>query len=122
MEYRVVLELAGGDDSEYRDVWIGFKDLAVLQKFLIGNQKRPYGLDHLNSSRFNVFQERPFVVEAFNQDSRRLGAVSYGVSDDERFNWRYGVYNLPPDPGRRRTHQRPLRAGTRWEAGEHALV
>ena len=28
---------------------------------LLGNQKRPYGLDHLNSSRYNVFLERPFV-------------------------------------------------------------
>ncbi|MCA9260381.1 MAG: ATPase, partial [Planctomycetales bacterium] len=55
--------------------------------------KRPYGLDHLNSSRYNVFIERPFVVEAFNQDARRFGVCSYGISDDLAWNWRYGVYN-----------------------------
>ncbi len=54
----------------------------------------PLGLDHLNSSRYNVFLERPFVVEAFNEDARRLGIAAYGYSDDEVYNWRYGVYNL----------------------------
>jgi phosphate-selective porin OprO/OprP len=65
----------------------------VLQKLLIGNQKRPYGLDHLYSSRYTFFQERPFIVEAFNQDARRLGIQSYGVSEDLAYNWRYGVFN-----------------------------
>ncbi len=93
MEYRIEMEFASGNDSEFRDVWLGWKHLPVLQKVLLGNQKRPYGLDHLNSSRFNVFLERPFVIESFNQDARRLGIGAYGVSDDQRWNWRYGVFN-----------------------------
>jgi len=93
MEYRIEMEFAGGEESEFRDVWLGWNDLPVLHKLLIGNQKRPYGLDHLNSSRFNVFLERPFVIESFNQDARRLGICAYGVSDDQRWNWRYGVFN-----------------------------
>ena len=51
-------------------------------------------MDHLNSSRYNVFIARPNVIEAFNEDARRLGVAAYGVSDDLRFNWRYGVWNL----------------------------
>lgn len=93
MEYRIEMEFAGGNNSEFRDAWLGWKDLPIVQKLLVGNQKRPYGLDHLNSSRFNVFMERPFVIEAFNQDARRLGIAAYGVSEDEAWNWRYGVYN-----------------------------
>ncbi len=93
MEYRIEMEFAGGNNSEFRDAWIGFKELPFFQKILIGNQKRPYGLDHLNSSRFNVFLERPFVIESFNQDARRLGVQSYGVSEDQAWNWRYGVFN-----------------------------
>lgn len=93
MEYRIELELAEGNNSEYRDAWLGFHDLGFLQTVLIGNQKRPYGLDHLNSSRYNVFIERPFIIESFNQDCRRLGVTSYGLSDDQAWNWRYGVYN-----------------------------
>ena len=93
MLYKIEMEFAGGIASEFRDAYFGWSDLPVLQKVLIGNQKRPYGLDHLNSSRYNVFLERPWVIESFNQDARRLGIQSYGVSDDEAWNWRYGVFN-----------------------------
>lgn len=93
MLYKIEMEFAGGNDVEYRDAYLGFEELPVLRTLLIGNQKRPYGLDHLNSSRYNVFLERPFIIEAFNQDARRLGVASYGHSEDEVWNWRYGVYN-----------------------------
>ncbi|MDG2013938.1 MAG: porin, partial [Pirellulaceae bacterium] len=93
MIYKIAMEFAGGADSQYRDAYLGFEDLPIFQTLLIGNQKRPYGLDTLNSSRYNVFLERPFIVEALNQDARRLGIASYSVSRDLRYNWRLGVYN-----------------------------
>ena len=94
MLYKIEMEFAGGVNSQFRDAYFGWNDLPFLQTVLVGNQKRPYGLDYLNSSRYNVFLERPFVIEAFNEDSRRLGVASYGVSDDLSWNWRYGVFNL----------------------------
>lgn len=94
MRYKIEIEFAGGTATQYRDVYLGWTHLPFLQTVLVGNQKRPYGLDHMNSSRFNVFMERPLVIEGFNQDSRRLGICSYGVSKDEAWNWRYGVFNL----------------------------
>ncbi len=93
MIYKIEMELAGGNASEFRDAFIGWTDLPFLQEVLLGNQKRPYGLDHLNSSRYNVFIERPFVIEAFNEDARRLGLQAYGISNDQAWNWRYGVFN-----------------------------
>jgi len=93
MLYKIEMEFAGGNESEFRDVYLGWKDVPLFQKVLLGNQKRPYGLDHLNSSRYNVFLERPFIIESFNQDARRLGLQSYGVSEDQAWNWRYGVFN-----------------------------
>jgi len=93
MEYRIEMEFAGGNGSEFRDAWLGWNDIPFFQKVLLGNQKRPYGLDHLNSSRYNVFIERPFVIESFNQDARRLGLQSYGVSESQSWNWRYGIFN-----------------------------
>ncbi|MEP3932056.1 porin, partial [Rhodopirellula bahusiensis] len=86
MVYKIEMEFANGNNSEFRDAYLGWSDLPFLQKVLVGNQKRPYGLDHLNSSRYNVFIERPYVIEAFNEDARRLGVQSYGVSDDEAWN------------------------------------
>jgi phosphate-selective porin OprO and OprP len=94
MMYRVQLDFAHPSEPEIKDVWIGFRHLPGNQHLLIGNQKRPLGLDHLNSSRYNVFLERPLVVEAFNEDARRLGMTMYGNSHDESLGWAYGVYEL----------------------------
>ncbi len=91
--YKYEGEFAGGNDPSYRDVIIGFRNSPLFNTIIIGNHKRPYGYDHLNSSRFNIFIERPFVVEAFNEDSRRLGISSNGVSEDKKFNWRYGFWH-----------------------------
>ena len=92
MLYKVEMEFADPDDTEWRDVYIGFKKLPFVQTLLFGNQKRPYGYDHLNSSRYNIFVERPTFIDAFNDDARRFGAAAYGVSDDQMFNWRFGPY------------------------------
>ncbi|MEK6237847.1 MAG: OprO/OprP family phosphate-selective porin, partial [Planctomycetales bacterium] len=94
MDYRMQIDFNTPDSGEMKDVYIGFKELPVLGTVLFGNQKRPLGLDHLNSSRFNVFIERPLVVEAFNEDARRLGVAAYNHSEDEAYHWRYGVYAL----------------------------
>ena len=91
--YKYEGEFAGGVASSYRDAFFGFKELPYLNTVIIGNHKRPYGLDHLNSSRHNIFIERPFIVEAFNQDARRLGISSNGISEDQNWNWRFGVWN-----------------------------
>lgn len=93
MFYKYEGEFAGGVSPSYRDAFIGFKALPLFNTVILGNHKRPYGLDHLNSSRYNVFIERPFIVEALNQDSRRLGLSSNGLSDDQAWNWRYGVFH-----------------------------
>ena len=94
MFYKAELEAPNPNDLEYRDMYIGFRDLPLLGSLVIGNQKRPFGLDHLNSSRYNVFMERPWVIEGFNEDARRLGIQALNVSEDLRYNWRYGLYNL----------------------------
>ncbi len=91
--YKFDIEIAAGNDVEFRDAYWGIRELPLLGHVLFGNQKRPYGLDHLNSSNFNVFLERPYVIEGFNQDNRRLGVQAYDFTDDLAYNWRYGVFN-----------------------------
>ena len=93
MGYKIEAEFAMGNKSEFRDAYLSWSDLPVLGKLILGNQKRPYGWEHLNSSRFSIFMERPLVIESFNQDARRFGLAAYNVSDDQVYNWRYGLYN-----------------------------
>ena len=92
MEYKIEMEFAAPNLITFKDAFLGWNKLPMLQTVLLGNQKRPYGLAHLNSSRYSVFMERPFHVEAFNQDARRFGLQSHGVSDNEQWNWRYGCF------------------------------
>ncbi len=92
MLYKLEVDFNNPESPQLKDNYIGWEDMPYLQTVLLGNQKRPYGLDHINSSRYNVFLERPAVIEALNQDSRRFGLASYGFSEDLRYNWRYGAY------------------------------
>ncbi|WP_197529067.1 OprO/OprP family phosphate-selective porin [Aeoliella mucimassa] len=92
MVYRMQIDWNSADSGEMKDMYIGFKELPVLGTLLIGNQKRPLGLDHLNSSRFNIFIERPLVIEAFNEDARRIGIASYNHTSDESYAWCIGSY------------------------------
>ena len=94
MEYRIQIDFNNPSSAEMKDVYFGFNELPHNQTLLIGNQKRPIGLDHLNSSRHNVFAERPLAVETFNEDARRLGVCMYGLTDDESLHWRYGAFLL----------------------------
>ncbi len=104
MLYRLQVDFNNPNEPEIKDVYLGFSNLPSNQLLLIGNQKRPIGLDHLNSSRHNVFAERPLAVESFNEDARRLGACMYGNTNDESINWRYGAFLLEniSDDGRYR--------------------
>lgn len=94
MEWRMQIDFNNPSSAEMKDVYLGFNSLPHNQVLLIGNQKRPIGLDHLNSSRHNVFAERPLAVETFNEDARRLGVCMYGYTEDESVHWRYGAYLL----------------------------
>ena len=92
MIYKIAVEFAGGNNTEFRDAYLGFTDLPIFGTMYIGNHKRPYGLDQLNSSRYNVFMERPLGIEAFNQDARRLGISGNRVSKDLCTNVRFGIW------------------------------
>ncbi len=94
MLFRTQIDFNNPSSAEMKDVYLGFNNLPHNQMLLIGNQKRPIGMDHLNSSRHNVFIERPLAVETFNEDARRLGVLMYGHTDNEMINWRYGAFLL----------------------------
>jgi phosphate-selective porin OprO/OprP len=92
MLYRMQVDFADPNAPNIKDVYLGWEELPVLQTVLFGNQKRPYGLDSINSTRFNIFLERPAMVDAFNTNYRRFGICAYGVTEDLAYNWRYGVF------------------------------
>jgi phosphate-selective porin OprO/OprP len=92
MEYKIEMDFAVANNPVFKDLYIGWTELPLLGTVRVGNQKRPYGFDSLTSSRYLLFLERSLVTSATNPDERRLGIVSYGVSDDQQYNWRFGVF------------------------------
>ncbi|MBL4885665.1 MAG: ATPase [Planctomycetaceae bacterium] len=98
MFWKLQTDFADPESTALKDAFIGFKELPYNQSVRIGHQKRPIGLDHWNSSRFNMFMERPLIVESMNEDARRLGMTVYGYTDDESFNWQYGIFQQENSP------------------------
>jgi phosphate-selective porin OprO and OprP len=95
MHYRFQVDFNNPQTPEYKDMYIGFSKIPFFNTVRFGNQKRPLGLDHLNSSRFNIFMERPLMVETFNPDARRIGVASYNsIAEDDAANFTYGVFSL----------------------------
>ncbi len=92
MLYKLEVDFNDPNNPQLKDNFIGWENLPFFQTVLVGNQKRPYGLDAIESSRFTTFLERPAIVEAFTADSRRFGIASYGFTEDLRYNWRFGGF------------------------------
>ncbi|HIN53401.1 MAG TPA: porin [Planctomycetes bacterium] len=90
--YKIEMDFANPGKIAFKDAYIGINGLPILNTLILGQQKRPYGLSTLASSRYNALIERPLGVEAFNEDARRIGIQSYGVSNDRVYNWRYGAF------------------------------
>lgn len=92
--YRLEFDLGNPSRSNYRDVYVGFEHLPFFQTVLIGNQKRPLGLDTWNSNQHVLFLERPLALNAFNPNFRRIGIQSYGHTEDDQWNWQVGIFEV----------------------------
>jgi len=119
--YRVEFDLGNPSRTTFRDTYLGFEELPFFQTLLIGNQKRPLGLDAWDSNQHVIFMERPLAINAFNPNYRRIGIQSYGHSDDDNLNWQYGVFELQDVKGIGRDVGDPLHlsfnariSGTPW--------
>ena len=122
MQYRIDVELADADRVEPRDVFIGFKELPLLQTVLIGHQKRPLGLDQWNSSNFNVFMERPFMDECSIRVRVDWAIQSWSHTEDKSWNWQYGAFESSRVQSKRFLHEQPLAGTSRRTVGQHAVV
>jgi len=108
MFWRMQIDFAELDTIAMKDVYAGLKGLPWNQKLIAGHQKRPIGLDHLNSSRFNVFIERPLY------DNEGQSYFHWGIS---------GMFGFPDgersadvvNPNQARFRTRPeARSVLRW--------
>ena len=79
-----------GTDVDFKDVWIGMKNIPLLGEFRVGHQKEPFSLETMNSLPNTVFMERGLPV-AF-VPVRNTGVKVHQSLSGERIGWGIGIY------------------------------
>lgn len=87
--FKAQYDFAGGD-VDFKDVYIGLKDLPFVQNLRVGHFKEPFGLEQLTSSRFLTFAERS-LADVF-APSRNTGIMLHGTAADKRVTWAAGLF------------------------------
>jgi phosphate-selective porin OprO/OprP len=77
------------------DLWVQATHLPILGTVRVGNQKDPFGFEHLTSSRYLNFLERSFMQDAFVgpfNNGFSPGIQAFNTYWDERGTWAAGIY------------------------------
>ena len=83
------------------DMWLQVRELPILGTVRVGNQKDPYGFEHLTSSRWLNFMERSFSQDAFEGPFN--GGFVPGIqvlnkAYDGRLAWQVGEFKNVSNP------------------------
>ena len=84
-----------------KDMWLQIRDLPVLGTLRIGNQKDPYGLEHVGDSRWLTFMERSFNQDAFEgpfNDGYLPGLQLFDHARGGRLAWYLGEFKNTANP------------------------
>jgi len=99
-------ERDAGPLTAVTDLWLQVRELPVLGTVRVGNQKDPYGYEHLTSSRWLNFMERSFSQDAFEgpfnngflpgiqvMNSNEEGTVAWQVGEFKNVSNPFGFSN-----------------------------
>jgi phosphate-selective porin OprO/OprP len=94
-------ERDSGPLTAVTDLWLQVRELPVLGTVRVGNQKDPYGYEHLTSSRWLNFMERSFAQDAFEGPFNNgfLPGIQVMNSNDEGdVGWQIGEFKNTTNP------------------------
>ncbi|MFM1902204.1 MAG: hypothetical protein RLZZ440_104 [Planctomycetota bacterium] len=94
--------LAGpGTLPAMKDMWLQVRELPWLGTLRVGNQKDPYGLEHVGDSRWLTFMERSFSMDAFEgpfNDGYLPGIQIFDHARGGRIAWYLGEFKNTANP------------------------
>jgi phosphate-selective porin OprO/OprP len=96
IDFKVQYDFAGGD-ADFKDVYLGMKNVPCVGSVRVGQFKEPFGLEELTSSNYITFMERS-LVSAFTP-SRNTGVMVGDTLMDKRMTWAAGFFRQTDDFG-----------------------
>ncbi|MFM1902846.1 MAG: Porin precursor [Planctomycetota bacterium] len=92
MGYTIEMDFAQQGRPSFVDVWGEHSELPFFGTIRIGQFRMPGTMDSWTSVRHLNFLERSAPFQAMDP-FRRVGIMAYAMSDDERTQWAYAVYD-----------------------------
>lgn len=94
-------ERDSGPLTAVTDLWLQIRELPVLGIVRVGNQKDPYGYEHLTSSRWLNFMERSFAQDAFEgpfNNGFLPGIQVFNNNEEGNLAWQVGEFKNVTNP------------------------
>ncbi|NDC54277.1 MAG: hypothetical protein EBZ74_08295 [Planctomycetia bacterium] len=94
-------EKDAGPITAVTDLWLQVRELPILGTVRVGNQKDPYGYEHLTSSRWLNFMERSFAQDAFEGPFNNgfvPGIQVLNSTEDGSVGWQVGEFKNTANP------------------------
>ena len=94
-------EAGQGPFTSVTDLWMQVREIPILGTVRVGNQKDPYGFEHLTSSRFLNFMERSFAQDAFEgpfNNGFLPGIQFLNNNEDGSIGWQVGEFKNTANP------------------------
>jgi phosphate-selective porin OprO/OprP len=96
IDYKIEYDFATGE-PEAKDVYIGMRQLPVVQYVRVGHYKEPFSLEEMTSDSFTTFMERA-LPNAFSP-SRNMGIAVMPVFFDEHMTFATGAFRETNNSG-----------------------
>jgi len=94
-------ERDAGPITAVTDLWLQLREIPILGTVRIGNQKDPYGYEHLTSSRWLNFMERSFAQDAFEgpfNNGFAPGIQVLNSNEEGDIGWQVGEFKNVANP------------------------
>jgi len=94
-------ERDSGPLTAVTDLWLQVREVPLLGIVRVGNQKDPYGYEHLTSSRWLNFMERSFAQDAFEgpfNNGFLPGIQVFNNNEAGDFAWQVGEFKNTTNP------------------------
>jgi phosphate-selective porin OprO/OprP len=88
--FKAQYDFAGGD-ADFKDVYLGMKNIPVVGTLLVGQMHEPFSLEELTSSNYITFMERSLPTGAF-APSRKTGIRASNAVLDKGMTWALGIF------------------------------